>query len=437
MGRVFEARDPDLGRVVAVKVILGNAVEGGRWDRFRAEAETLARLNHPHIVPIFDSGADGDRRFFVMEWAGRGALVAHAERANPPREVARLLILLARAIAAAHKAGVLHRDLKPHNVLLCDPSDEPALNSAWGWPKIADFGLAKEIEAPHDRTAPGVPFGSPAYMAPEQVRGDLAAHGVGTDVYGLGVILYQMLAGRLPFGGSDLYIQILTRTPEPPSASNAAVSPALDAICLKCLAKDPRDRYPRAEELAAALVRWLEEPDEAAGRTEFRVLVAAATSISLDARDRMGESVYRQTVSRVDRFFHERLKGIRGVRLLPDAAAGTLASFPSASEAVRTALALHTAARSADWSGESVDLRIAVHAGDVTELPGPTAGTVRPFGLAVDSVLALRAARSRIRFCSPRRCLMRAAPPSARTARHSPGAGMAGTSSRCCPRRWM
>ena len=99
MGRVFEARDPDLGRVVAVKVILGNAVEGGRWDRFRAEAETLARLNHPHIVPIFDSGADGDRRFFVMEWAGRGALVAHAERANPPREVARLLILLARAIA--------------------------------------------------------------------------------------------------------------------------------------------------------------------------------------------------------------------------------------------------------------------------------------------------------------------------------------------------
>ena len=227
-------------------------------------------------------------------------------------------------------------------------------------------------------------------MAPEQVRGDLAAHGVGTDVYGLGVILYQMLAGRLPFGGSDLYVQILTRTPEPPSASNAAVSPALDAICLKCLAKDPRRPLsagggtgrPRSSAGSKSRTRRPAAPSSASWWPPPR-------SISLDARDRMGESVYRQTVSRVDRFFHERLKGIRGVRLLPDAAAGTLASFSSASEAVRTALALHTAARSADWSGESVDLRIAVHAGDVTELPGPTAGTVRPFGLAVDSVLAL------------------------------------------------
>ena len=159
-------------------------------------------------------------------------------------------------MAAAHRAGFLHRDLKPDNVLLYDLSGVSALNCAWGYARISDFGLAKKIDTPHVRSIDGVPMGSPPYMAPEQVSGNLSAHGIGTDVWGLGVILYEMLTGRKPFTGADrdqLFNQICTATPPPPSAFNREVPPALDAICLKCLAKDPRDRWPRADELAAAL----------------------------------------------------------------------------------------------------------------------------------------------------------------------------------------
>ena len=256
MGRVLLARDPELaGRLVAVKV-LGSDTHPALWERFREEAAALARLSHTHIVPVFDFGTDGGRPFFVMEYAERGSLKGHAAEPQLPADAARAVELVARAVAAAHDRGLLHRDLKPANVVLAVPADEPALNCQWGWPKVADFGLAKVIGTPHDLTASGFPLGSPAYMAPEQVRGDLAGHGRATDVYGLGTILYELLAARPPFPGPDPGSAILTREPDPPSRANPRVPPELDAICLRCLAKDPAARFPTATELADALAGW-------------------------------------------------------------------------------------------------------------------------------------------------------------------------------------
>jgi serine/threonine protein kinase len=278
MGVVYRARDLELNRLVAVKMIRAEDISGEHLARFRMEAEAVARLRHPHIVQIYSTGSDAGRPFFVMEHLEGGSLARRLQgRPQPPREAARLVLLLARAVHAAHQEGILHRDLKPHNVLLAAPADEPALNTAWGYPKVADFGLAKHMGYETALTAPGNVVGTPAYMAPEQLTGRRHQVGPATDVYGLGAILFELLTGHAPV---------------PPLSLGPASPPELDGICRKSLAPDPDDRYPTAAALAAALDGFLREqaattglgraPDRA--RPRFRragVLGVAAVALVL------------------------------------------------------------------------------------------------------------------------------------------------------------
>src|SRR5262249_3628561 len=188
---------------------------------------------------------------------------------QPPRDAARLVLLLARAVQAAHRAGLVHRDLKPANVLLAPPADEPALNCAWGWPKLTDFGLARRVEGGAG-THSGMVMGTPRYMAPEQAEGKQV--GPAADVYALGAILYELLTGRPPFVGDSslrtLYM-VLTEAPAPPRRLQPTIPEALDSLCLACLDKQP-ERRPGVAGLIVDLARFL------AGDPVSTVLVARA-----------------------------------------------------------------------------------------------------------------------------------------------------------------
>ncbi len=261
MGVVYHARHLALGREVALKVIL--AAEHALPEellRFLAEAETVARLQHPHIVPIYDVGEASGRPFFTMELLGGGSLRQRlASGPMPERETAELLVKLARAAHHAHTHGIVHRDLKPDNVLL----------SADGTPKVTDFGLAKRLTGGAGLTATGAILGTPAYMAPEQASHDRAI-GPPADVYALGAILYECLTGRPPFSGgsiADTLLKVVTEEPTPPARLRSGVSRDLETICLKCLEKDPGQRYASAAELADDLERYLSHRPIRARRT--------------------------------------------------------------------------------------------------------------------------------------------------------------------------
>ncbi len=263
MGVVYRAHEVALKRTVALKMVLaGGSTRADYRARFDREAEAAARLLHPHVVQIFARGEHAGRPYFVLEFVD-GPSLARLLRGQPQPgpDAARLLLLLARAVHAAHQKGIIHRDLKPANVLLAPPADEPALNSVYGCPKIADFGVAR-LEQDGDRcTATGLVLGTPAYMAPEQATGKTDAIGPATDVYALGVILYELLTGRPPFKGEtvlETLEQVRSHPPEPPSRMRPDVPAGLEAICLKCLQKEPGDRYPSAAGLADDLRRFLE-----------------------------------------------------------------------------------------------------------------------------------------------------------------------------------
>jgi hypothetical protein len=263
MGVVYKARHLRLDRPVALKMILagGHAAEAD-LARFRAEAEAVARLQHPNIVQVYEVGEAGGNPYFSLEYVAGGNLAQRLSKAPlPARDAAVVLEALARAMHAAHQAGIVHRDLKPANVLLAacgSASGEDAKPQAAWLPKITDFGLAKRLDLP-GLTQTGAILGTPSYMAPEQAEGRTRDVGPAVDVYALGAMLYECLTGRPPFKAAtapETVRQVIADEPPPPSRLNREVPRDLETVCLHCLHKDPRKRYASAAELADDLARF-------------------------------------------------------------------------------------------------------------------------------------------------------------------------------------
>jgi serine/threonine protein kinase len=273
MGVVYKAVQTQLKRTVALKMILGGVHAGPQQlSRFRTEAEAIARLQHPHIVQIYDVGESEGKPFFTMEFVPGGNLAQNMEayrlppgsgssksaptksgdRKDRQERVDRLTLLvetLARTIQVAHERGIVHRDLKPANILLTPD----------GSPKITDFGLAKRLDAASQNTNTGAILGTPSYMAPEQASGKTRVIGPATDIYALGAILYELLTGRPPFKGEtsiETLMGVMSEDAIPPSKLQRSVPRNLESICMKCLEKKPQHRYASAAELADDLHRF-------------------------------------------------------------------------------------------------------------------------------------------------------------------------------------
>jgi serine/threonine protein kinase len=251
MGIVYRARQVQLKRMVALKMILAGVHAGAQvLARFRSEAEAVARLQHPHIVQIYEIGERDDCPFFSLEYLEGGGLDAKL-RGTPMTagESARLIETLAGAVYYAHQNGLVHRDLKPSNILL----------TADGTPKISDFGLAKQVDSDSAQTRTGQILGTPSYMAPEQAEGDVRRIGPACDIYALGAILYELLTGRPPFRAPtvlETLEQVRSRDPVPPRQLQPSTPHDLETICLKCLQREPHKRYASALELAEDVRRF-------------------------------------------------------------------------------------------------------------------------------------------------------------------------------------
>src|SRR5262245_60585162 len=286
-GVVYRARQKSLNRIVALKIIgLGHWATKAHLKRFRLEAEAAARLDHPFIVPIHEIGQSDGSCYFSMQLVEGGQLDQVVKR-KPMRSraAAELIAKLARTVHHAHQRGILHRDIKPGNILLDVKGD----------PHLTDFGLARLLETESSVTRTTEALGTPSYMAPEQARGDNAQLSSATDVYGLGAVLYQLLTGRTPFLGETTYETIrlvLDTDARQPRLLNPKVDRDLSTICLKCLEKDPKQRYASALALAEDLEHWLRhEPTQArragilirANKWIRRKPLAAALIVSLVA----------------------------------------------------------------------------------------------------------------------------------------------------------
>jgi serine/threonine-protein kinase len=269
MGVVYRARQSALNRIVALKMILSGHLAGkDARRRFRAEAGAVARLSHPNIVQVYEVGESDDCPYFSLEFVDGGSL-EQLLRDGPmtQQQAAALVESLARAMHHAHGHGIIHRDLKPANVLL---AGEPTASSAGSRahppadaagsriPKITDFGLAKQLES-SGQTQTGAVLGTPSYMAPEQAAGKNKDVGPATDVYALGAILYECLTGQPPFKGEstmNTLMLVLEQVPQRPRYFNRHIDSALEAICLKCLEKEPSQRYASAQALAEDLAAY-------------------------------------------------------------------------------------------------------------------------------------------------------------------------------------
>jgi WD40 repeat protein/serine/threonine protein kinase len=280
MGVVYKARQASLGRLVALKMVLAGVHAGPeQLARFRSEAAAVARLQHANIVPIYEISDFQGNPYYSLEFAEGGSLSRYLDGTPlPPKLAARFIETLAGAIEAAHSQGIIHRDLKPGNVLLKQvqrsatqwlerPDGGGAyLDTRFWTPKITDFGLAKRFEESdaHAKTEPmthsGAIVGTPCYMPPEQAGGRGEDLGATADVYSLGAILYELLTGRPPFRAAsplDTLLQVISDEPMPPIRLQPGIPRDLNTICLKCLAKEPRQRYVTAQQLADELHRFL------------------------------------------------------------------------------------------------------------------------------------------------------------------------------------
>lgn len=262
MGIVFRARQIKHQRIVALKLLLaGTFATAEELQRFRLEGRVIAGLRHPNIVQIFDIGEHEGIAYLAIEFVEGGSLRDRlAGRPFDSHAAARLVEQLARALAAVHSQGIIHRDLKPANILLAVGGANAGDVAGWV-PKIADFGLARDLDAGSIFTATGVVMGTPEYMAPEQAEGRRGDIGPATDIHGLGAVFYELLTGRPPFRGRtplETAAQVRAQTPAPPTSWNRNVPAALEAICLKCLEKAPADRPGAAIELADDLGAFLD-----------------------------------------------------------------------------------------------------------------------------------------------------------------------------------
>jgi eukaryotic-like serine/threonine-protein kinase len=271
MGIVYKARQRSLNRIVALKMVIPSRLTSATdLRRFQVEAETVSRLDHPHILSIYEEGEVSGQPYYTMKWMEGGSLAEggrhRAEGGGPSKDapdaqspaavrqqqsaIATLLVKVAHAVAYAHERGVLHRDLKPGNILL----------DTRGEPYVADFGLAKLMEQESRLTQSLPTVGTPGYAAPEQLQGGMQHVTMAADVYSLGAILYESLTGKPPFRGPtpiEIIRQALDTEVKPPHTLNPAVDRDLETICLNCLNKEPKRRYGSAAALAEDLERWL------------------------------------------------------------------------------------------------------------------------------------------------------------------------------------
>jgi tetratricopeptide (TPR) repeat protein len=261
---VYKALDPDLSRPVALKVLQEAHVHPVLIERLHREATAAARLRHPNIVSIHETGTilgpDGTALHFIAMDYVDGTSLAEATRSMTPEERLRILLAVAQTVAFAHEQGIVHRDLKPENILVDPAGRDEGAGIRWHvW--LTDFGLAKIIGG-EDLTRSGVVIGTPHYMSPEQVRGRSRETGPATDVWALGVMLYQGATGRRPFEGQtalEIYEQIVREDPKPPLKDTSRLPSDLDTVILKALEKDPAARYPNARDLAEDLSRALRD----------------------------------------------------------------------------------------------------------------------------------------------------------------------------------
>jgi hypothetical protein len=281
MGTVYLAHDSQLDRRVALKVPQFTAADGPEVrQRFLSEGRAAATIEHPNVCPVYDVGEIDGTPYLTMAYL-RGRPLAQLLEGPAPlsgRQAASLVRQLTVALQAAHERGIVHRDLKPSNIMINER----------GEPVILDFGLARRLHQDSARlTRTGQPLGTPAYMSPEQAGGAVQVMGPGCDIFALGVILYQLLTGRLPFEGSvaEVLCQIVARQPVPPLTHRPDLDPRLEAICLKALSKKVGDRYASMGDFGAALTDYLRcEPPPAA--VPVGVSSAAPTPVGRDARPR-------------------------------------------------------------------------------------------------------------------------------------------------------
>jgi tRNA A-37 threonylcarbamoyl transferase component Bud32 len=254
MATVFKAYQPGLDRHVAVKVLPAYyAHEAGFEERFTREAKAIARLDHPHILPVYDFGQDDGLSYIVMKYVSGGTLKDRLGRSLAPKEALGILKQIAAALDHAHDVGILHRDVKPGNILI----DEK------GWVYLSDFGLAKMVEGSVQLTGTGTGVGTPAYMSPEQGQG--LAVDERTDVYSLGIILYEMLTGRVPYDAETPMAVVVKHITSPlplPRSINPTIPEPVERVILKALAKNPDDRFPRAGDLVVALEAAIASAEE-------------------------------------------------------------------------------------------------------------------------------------------------------------------------------
>ena len=256
MGVIYRAKQRHSRRIVAVKRVLSYRADShGALERFRREAQAVASLDHPNILPIYEvSESEDGLPFFSMKFAEKGSLHENtASLRNQPRKCVELMTKVARAVEYAHSRGILHRDIKPGNILLNER----------GEPLVSDFGLAKLLDGNNDLTRSLTTFGTAGFIAPEQADGAAAHFTPAADVYSLGAVLFNVLAGRPPFVGSNpvSVIRQASETPAPKLRTlsrDSGIDRDLETICARCLERDPKARYQSAGDLAADLERWLE-----------------------------------------------------------------------------------------------------------------------------------------------------------------------------------